>query len=100
MLYIKEEKDEVFFKVRVQPRASKNQLAGLYGDAVKLRLTAPPVDGKANEACRDYLARLLRVPRAQVEVVSGLTGRNKLIKVTGLGIEAVLKALEFKKIKV
>jgi hypothetical protein len=94
LLCIKEEKDGVFFKVRVQPRASKNQLAGLYGDAVKLRLTAPPVDGKANEACRNYLAGLLQVPRAQVEVVSGFTGRNKMIKVTGLSLENILKVLE------
>jgi len=95
LLYIKEEKDGVFFKVRVQPRASGNRLAGLYGDAIKIRLTAPPVDGKANAACRDYLAGLLQVPRSQVEVVSGLTGRNKMIKVTGLGIETILKVLEF-----
>lgn len=93
MLHIREEKGGVLFKVRVQPRAAKNQVAGLYEDALKLRLTAPPVDGEANEACRTFLAGLLNVPRAQVEIVSGHTGRNKMIKVTGMGADKVLIAL-------
>lgn len=93
MLYVKEEKDGVFFKVRVQPRSSRNQVAGLYEDAVKIRLTAPPVDGKANEACRAYLAELLAVPRSQVAIVSGHAGRNKVIKITGLSVEKIKKAL-------
>ncbi len=91
MLYIKEEQDGVLFKVRVQPRASKNQVAGLYEDAIKLRITAPPVDGEANEACRVYLADLLKVSRSRVEIVSGHTGRNKTIKVIGVSAEKLLK---------
>lgn len=93
MIYLKEEKGAVYFKVRVQPRASNNQVAGLYEDAVKLRLTAPPVEGEANEACRGFLADLLEVPRSQVELVSGHTGRNKMVRVTGLRAAEVLKAL-------
>jgi len=81
-----------FFKVRVQPGAAANQVAGLYEDAVKLRLTAPPVEGKANEACLAFLARLLSVPRSQVEVVSGHTSRNKIIKVAGVSAEKIFKA--------
>ena len=96
MLYIKEEQDRVFFKVRVQPRASKNQIAGLYEDAIKLRITAPPVDGEANEACRVYLAELLKVPRSRVEIVSGHTGRNKTIKVVGVSAERLLKVFGLK----
>ncbi len=92
MLNIREEGGSVSFKVRVLPRASKNQLAGLYEDAVKIRLAAPPVEGKANEACRAFIAEILSVPRSQVEIVSGLTGRNKLIKVMGVSAEKVLKA--------
>lgn len=89
MLYIREEKDGVIFKVRVQPRASGNGVAGLFEDAVKLRLTAPPVEGEANEACRTFLAKLLSVPRSHVEILSGSTGRNKTIKVLGVSAEKV-----------
>ncbi|MCL6559468.1 MAG: DUF167 domain-containing protein [Firmicutes bacterium] len=87
MLDIREEKNGVSFKVRVQPRAAKNQVAGLYEGALKIRLTAPPVDGEANEACRAFLAGLLGVTRSQVEIVSGHTGRNKLIRVEGITAE-------------
>ena len=93
MLPLKEEKDGVSFKVRVQPRASKNQVAGLFEDALRVRLTAPPVDGEANEACRAFLADLLSVGRGQVEILSGLTGRNKVVKVKGVTASEVQKRL-------
>jgi len=91
LLYIKEERDGVVFKVRVQPKAAGNNVAGLFNDAVKLRLTAPPVEGEANEACRTFLAGLLSVPRSQVKILSGHTGRNKTIKAFGVSAEKVLK---------
>jgi len=93
VLPLKEEKDGVSFKVRVQPRASKNQLAGLFEDALRVRLTAPPVDGEANEACRAFLADLLSVGRGQVEILSGLTGRNKVVKIKGVTVSEVQKRL-------
>jgi uncharacterized protein (TIGR00251 family) len=93
VLPLKEEKDGVSFKVRVQPRASKNQVAGLFEDALRVRLTAPPVDGEANEACRAFLAGLLSVGRGQVEILSGLTGRNKVVKVKGVTASEVQKRL-------
>jgi len=83
----------VAFKVRVQPRAARNQLAGLYEDAVKVRLTAPPVDGEANQALVDFLAKLFGVAKSQVELVSGHTGRNKLVKLQGVSGEAALAKL-------
>ncbi|OPY57203.1 MAG: hypothetical protein A4E55_01807 [Pelotomaculum sp. PtaU1.Bin035] len=92
MLCIREERDAVIFKVRVQPRAAVNQVAGLFEDAVRIRLTAPPVDGAANEACRAFLAGLLSVPRSRVEIVSGHTGRNKMVRITGVGAAVVLNA--------
>jgi hypothetical protein len=79
--------------LRVQPRASRNAVVGLMGDAVKLALTAPPVDGKANAAVVEYLAELLRVSKSSVTIVSGETGRNKLIAVRGVTAEQVRKAL-------
>lgn len=92
LMYIREEKDGVLFKVRVQPRAAKNQVAGLYEDAVRLRLTAPPVEGEANEACRAFLAGLLNVPRSRVEIVSGHIGRSKMIRVAGVKAVDLLRA--------
>lgn len=83
-MYIKEEADAVVFKVRVQPRASRNQLAGLLDDAIKIRLTAPPVDGEANKALQDYIAKLFKVAKNQVELVSGHTGRNKYVRVINI----------------
>lgn len=93
MLPVKEEKDGVSFKIRVQPRAAKNQVAGIFQDALRVRLTAPPVDGEANEACRAFLAALLSVSKSQVEILSGHTGRNKVIKIKGVGISEVQKLL-------
>jgi len=81
------------FALRVQPRSSRNAIVGLVGDAVKLAITAPPVDGKANQAAIDFLAELFRVPKSSVTIVSGETGRNKLIAVRGLSAEKVRKAL-------
>jgi uncharacterized protein (TIGR00251 family) len=81
------------FALRVQPRASRNAIAGVMGDAVKLAITAPPVDGKANQAVVEYLAELFDVAKSNIVIVSGESGRNKLIAVRGLSAEQVRKAL-------
>lgn len=81
------------FALRVQPRASRNAIAGVIGDAVKLAITAPPVDGKANQAVIEFLSDLFRVAKSSIVIVSGETGRNKLIAVRGLSAEQVRKAL-------
>ena len=80
-LDIREAPDGVVFKILVQPRAAKNQVAGLYGEAVKVRLTAPPVEGKANKACTAFLAKSLGVAKSAVEIVSGRTARAKTVKI-------------------
>lgn len=71
------------FAVRVQPRARKNAITGIVGDALKLALTAPPVEGKANQACIEFLAEFLNVPRASVTIVAGQSSRNKVMRVAG-----------------
>ena len=76
-----EKSDGLIFKIRVQPRSSRNQIAGLYGDALKISITAPPVDNAANKACTAFLADLLSVPKSSVTIVSGHTGRNKQVMV-------------------
>ena len=70
--------------MRVVPRASRNELSGLHGDAIRIRLTAPPVDGAANEALTKYLADLLSVPRRDIDIISGHSSRTKVIAVHGI----------------
>jgi uncharacterized protein (TIGR00251 family) len=81
------------FQVRVQPRARKNAIVGEIGDALKLALTAPPVDGRANEACTAFFAELLNVPRSSVTIAAGHSSRNKVIRVAGLSADEVRSRL-------
>lgn len=73
--------------VRVQPRASRTELAGAYGDAVKIRVAAPPVDGAANAELVAFLAKRLGVPKSSVRIVRGEGGRDKLVEVDGVSDE-------------
>ncbi len=84
MIPIRETAEGVSFAVRVHPRAKKNAITGEIGDALKLALTAPPVEGKANEAVIEFLAALLKVPRSSVSIASGQSSRAKVIRVYGL----------------
>jgi uncharacterized protein len=93
MIPIRESLEAVSFAVRVQPRASRNAVVGEIGDAVKIALTAPPVDGKANEACIEFLAKLLGVARSSVTIAAGETGRNKVIRVAGMKASQVRERL-------
>ncbi len=86
--------DAVRIPVRAQPRASRSELAGEYDGALKVRLAAPPVEGAANEELVRFLARLLGVPKSAVRVVSGDTGRNKIVEVDGVALDDVARALE------
>ncbi|MGA9354139.1 MAG: DUF167 domain-containing protein [Terriglobales bacterium] len=79
----------VTFAVKVHPRAKKNAITGEVGDALKVSLIAPPVDGKANAACIEFFAKLLKVPRASVSIASGETSRSKVVRVNGLSAEEV-----------
>ncbi len=93
MIEMSEKDGTVTFRVRVQPRASKSEIAGEHAGALKLRLTAPPVDNKANEECRRLLARLLDVSQSAVEISSGLASKDKLIRVEGVTLELVRETL-------
>jgi len=80
----------------VQPRASRSKITGIQGEELKVALTAPPVDGAANKACRIFLARLCNIPRSRVLLVAGETSRHKrlLLKDANLRqIEALLEDL-------
>jgi uncharacterized protein len=82
------------FAVKVHPRAKKNSVSGELGDALKLSLTAPPVEGRANQACIEFVAELLSVPRSSVSIAMGESSRQKVIRVAGLSAEQVRVRLE------
>jgi uncharacterized protein (TIGR00251 family) len=84
MIPLNETIDGITFAVKVHPRAKKNAITGEVGDALKVALTAPPVDGKANQACIEFFANLLKVPRSSVTIAAGQSSRNKVVRVTGL----------------
>jgi uncharacterized protein len=75
--------------VRVQPRASKTEVSGVHGDALKIRLSAPPVDGAANAALIEFLAELFAVPRRAVMILAGESSRVKIIEIEGITERAV-----------
>ncbi len=78
-LWIKEVSQGILFKILVQPRASNNKIIGLHGDALKIKLTAPPVDGAANKMVVTCLSKYLNVPKSRLEIYTGHTGRQKQI---------------------
>ncbi|MBU0987000.1 MAG: YggU family protein [Proteobacteria bacterium] len=77
MLAIQENTRGITFKVFVQPRSSKNSIAGVHGDALKIKLKAPPVDDAANKMCIQFLAKCLNVPKSSLEIISGHHSRTK-----------------------
>jgi uncharacterized protein (TIGR00251 family) len=79
--------------LRVQPRSGKNEIAGERAGALLVRVTAPPVDGKANEAVRRLIAKRLRVPAGRVSIVRGESSRDKLLEVEGIGDDELRRAL-------
>ena len=93
MISIEESSSGVTFAVKVHPRAKKNAITGELGNALKLSLTSPPVEGRANEACIEFFAKLLKVPRSSVTIASGQASRQKVIRVSGLSAEEVRKRI-------
>jgi hypothetical protein len=77
------------FAVKLHPRAKKNAITGALGEALKLSLTAPPVEGKANDACIEFFADLLKLPRSSITIAAGQSSRNKVIRVIGLSAAEV-----------
>lgn len=80
-------------RVRAQPRASRSEIVGEHGDAVRVRLAAPPVDGAANDELVRVLAKALHIAPSRVSVVAGATGRDKVVHIDGLEPDAVRAAL-------
>lgn len=80
-------------RLHIQPGAKKTEITGLHGEALKIRLAAPPVDGKANTALVAFLAKQLGVPKAQVELVGGAASREKRLRINGASAEAIARFL-------
>jgi uncharacterized protein (TIGR00251 family) len=97
MIQIQNHPKGITFKIYVQPRSSQNTVAGIHGDALKIKLTAPPVDNAANKMCVKFLARCLDLPKSSIEIISGQTSRSKhiLVKLKSGGLtEKTIKMLK------
>jgi uncharacterized protein (TIGR00251 family) len=93
MLETQENDGDVIFSVRVQPRASKDEIAGEMDGALKVRLRAPAVEDRANEALVEFLAQLLKRPRSAVRILSGERSRTKRIEISGVSRQQILGLL-------
>jgi uncharacterized protein (TIGR00251 family) len=85
MLPLKETPNGVAFSIQVVPRSSRCEIVGIINDTLKIRLTAPPVEGKANEECLRFLSALFDVSKNRLSIVGGQTSRRKIIQVSGMG---------------
>jgi len=91
--YIQVRPDGILLAVQLQPRAAKNEICGLHGNELRVRVTAPPVDEAANDALLRFLADTFDCPRSCIELMHGHTSRHKRIKLTGVSPETVIQAV-------
>jgi len=91
--FIREQPDGILLAIRLQPRASANEIAGAHGNELRIKVTAPPVDSAANEALLKLLADHFDCPRNRVELVRGHTSRHKVVKLHGFSVEYVVASL-------
>jgi uncharacterized protein (TIGR00251 family) len=85
MVAARRDGDDLVLEVRVQPRAARSEFAGPFGDRLRIRLQAPPVDGRANAALAAFLADAFGVPRARIDIEHGLAGRDKRVRIRDAG---------------
>jgi len=91
---VQENENGVTFRIKVLPRASKNEIKGLHNNALRVRLTSPPVDGAANKECINFLAKKLKVPKNKVSIISGEAAREKIISGRGIKKKDVLALMD------
>ncbi len=80
--YSVEQSGSIILRVKVEPRSSRSGISGLYGDSLKVKLTSPPVEGKANNEIISVLSKVLGIKKKQIEIVSGRSSKNKIIRLT------------------
>jgi len=90
---IKETKDGILLKIHVHPGSKKNEICGIHGDALKIKIKAPPVDGEANKACREFLADILKISQSNIILKTGATSRNKSFLIKSLVLEEIKKLI-------
>jgi hypothetical protein len=91
MLQLTQVENGIRLEIKVQPRSSKNQIVGEHNGALKVKLTAPPVEGEANQALLAYLASILKIPKKNVVLLKGESSRNKILEIRGVNVESFLK---------
>lgn len=84
MTWVEERNGYLYLRIHVQPRASKNEIIGIHGDSLKVRLTSPPVEGAANALLVEFVAKRLGISKSKAEIVSGEKSRKKVLKVEGI----------------
>jgi len=89
MPFLTDTPDGAVLSLRIVPRAAKNAIQGEHGDALKIRLCAPPVDGAANAALIEFLSDTLSLPRARIQLLGGKTSRTKRVLLAGLSASAI-----------
>ncbi|NLC70647.1 MAG: YggU family protein [Desulfuromonadaceae bacterium] len=87
--FLKPEKDGVSLHIRVQPRASRNEIIGPQGDELRIRLTSPPVEGAANQACREFFAALLGIAKNRITIAQGEKSRHKRLLIRTQDLDAI-----------
>ena len=86
--------NDITIKVKIVPGSSKNKIIGVYNDSLKITITTPPVEGKANKKCIAYLAKYFDVAKSKIEIVSGQTSKNKFIKIYDINQKEFLDKIE------
>ena len=92
--YFKITGNDIIVKVKIVPGSSKNKIIGVYNDSLKITITAPPVEGKANKKCIAYLAKHFDVAKSKIEIISGQTSKNKLIKIYDISQKEFLNKID------
>lgn len=100
MVFIREHSEGIVFKVFVQPRSSKNSIVGAHGDAIKVKVTAPPLAGAANKMCIKFLAKCLATPNCMLEIITGQNSRTKQILLRSVQVPPSEKEIKLLKHRV
>jgi hypothetical protein len=85
----------IFLKIHLIPRASRDEICGLHGDSIKVKVTAPPVEEKANKALERFIAKTLHLAPSQIEITAGQRSRDKILRICGISRAAVEEALGY-----
>lgn len=94
MIFLREFESGVRLTVHAQPKASRTKVVGVHGDALKIAVQAPPVEGAANEALQEFLAKLFKVSKSSVDLSSGASGRRKIFEIRGVSLADAVKVIE------